>query len=82
MTKHKTRIRRGNVNIHRDQGIVERFNRTLSETLFTYQYSREMVAETYERSREWVKRLPKIVSALNNEETRLTGRKPVDAIKK
>ena len=25
-----------------------------------------------ERSREWVKRLPEVVSALNNEETRLT----------
>ena len=35
MTKHKTRIRRGNVNVHRDQEIVERFNRTLSEKLFS-----------------------------------------------
>ena len=26
MTKHSVRIRRGNVNVHRDQGIVERFN--------------------------------------------------------
>ena len=34
MTKHKTRIRRGNVNVYRHQGIVERFNRTLSEKLF------------------------------------------------
>ena len=29
MEKHDVRIRRGNVNVHRDQGIVERFNRTL-----------------------------------------------------
>ena len=29
MTKHDVRIRTGNVNVHRDQGIVERFNRTL-----------------------------------------------------
>ena len=34
-----------------------------------------------ERSREWVKRLPEVVKALNNEVTRLTGKKPVDAIR-
>ena len=34
-----------------------------------------------ERNREWVKRLPEVVGALNNEVTRLTGRKPVDAIR-
>ena len=34
-----------------------------------------------ERSTEWVKRLPEVVSALNREKTRLKGRKPVDAIK-
>ena len=73
MTKHNTRIRRGNVNVHRDQGIVERFNRTLSEKLFSYQYSREMNFKSGERSREWVKRLSEVVLALNSEETRLTG---------
>ena len=41
MTKHSVRIRRGNVNVHRDQGIVERFNRTLSERRFSFQYSRD-----------------------------------------
>ena len=34
MKDHDVRIRRGNVNVHRDQGIVERFNRSLSERLF------------------------------------------------
>ena len=34
-----------------------------------------------ERSREWVKRLPEVVKALNNEVTRLTGKKPVDSIR-
>ena len=34
------------------------------------------------RSTEWVSRLPNVVKALNNEETRLIGMKPVDAIKK
>ena len=34
-----------------------------------------------ERSTEWMKRLPEVVSALNSEVTRLTGKKPVDVIK-
>ena len=81
MKGHDVRIRRGNVNVHRDQGIVERFNRTLSERLFSFQYSQEMNLKSGERSTEWVKRLPEVVSALNSEKTRLTGKRPVDAIK-
>ena len=34
MENHKTFIRRGRVDIHRDQAIVERFNSTLAERLF------------------------------------------------
>ena len=34
-----------------------------------------------ERSREWVKRLPAVIAALNGEVTRLTGKRPRDAIK-
>ena len=74
MTKHSVRIRRGNVNVHRDQVIVECFNRTLSERLFSYQYSKDMNFKSNDRSREWVKRLPEAVAALNREETRLTGK--------
>ena len=33
-----------------------------------------------QRSTAWVKRLPEVVSALNNEVTRLTGKKPAVAI--
>ena len=81
MEKHDVRIRRGNVNVHRNQGIVERFNRSLSERLFSFQYSQEMNLKSGERSTEWVKRLPEVVSALNREKTRLTEKRPVDAIK-
>ena len=81
MKDHDVRIRRGNVNVHRDQGIVERFNRSLSERLFSFQYSQEMNLKSGERSTEWVKRLPEVVSALNREKTRLTEKRPVDAIK-
>ena len=67
MEKHNVRIRRGRKEIHRDQGMVERFNRTLAERLFGYQYAKEIATE--KRNREWVKRLPDVVKALN-EETR------------
>lgn len=81
ISKHDVRIRRGNVNFHGDQEIVERLNRTLGERLFSFQYSQEMDTESGERSKEWVKRLPEVVEALNSEKTRLTAKRPVDAIK-
>lgn len=34
MAKHKTAIRRGDVEIHRDQAVVERWNRTSAERFF------------------------------------------------
>ena len=81
MEKHKTYIRRGRTEIHRDQAIVERFNRTLAERLFGHQYAVGMLLPEGKRSTEWVKRLPYVVSALNNEITRLTGKRPAAAIK-
>ena len=38
MEKHDVMIRRGDSSQHLSQGIVERFNRTLADGLFTYQY--------------------------------------------
>ena len=86
MENNKTAIRRGRTEIHRDQAIVERFNRTLAERLFGHQYAVEMdtnsdMAKLGSRSTAWVKRLPAHVSALNSEVTRLTGKKPAQAIK-
>ncbi|CAH3040280.1 unnamed protein product, partial [Pocillopora meandrina] len=74
------RIRRGNVNVDRDQGIVERFNHTWGKGLFTFQYH-EINFKEGNRSTERVTRLPEVVSTLNSEMTRWTGKKPVDATK-
>ena len=80
MAQRDVRTRRGNVNVHRDQGIIKRFNRTLGERPLTFQYSQEMNFKEVKISTEWVKKLPEVVLALNSEKTRLTGKKPVDAI--
>ena len=81
LSKHNVEVRRGRVDIHRDQAIVERFNRTLAERLFGHQYGVEMRLPEGQRSTAWVKRLPQVVAALNNEVTSLTGKKPAVAIK-
>ena len=81
LAKHQTEVRRGRVDVHRDQGIVERWNRTLAERLFGHQYAQEMRLPADQRSTEWVKRLPAVVSALNGEVTRLTGKRPSEAIR-
>jgi len=84
LAKHNVSMRRGRVDTHRDQGIVKRFNRTLAERLFGTQYAQELLLaarESSERSVEWVARLHAVVAALNGEVTRLTGKKPSEAIK-
>ena len=55
---------------------MERFNRTLADRLFSYQYHKEL-EDPSKSNQEWVSRLQNVVSALNNEKTRLI----VDAIK-
>ena len=80
MEKHDVIIQRGDPSQHRSQGIVERFNRTLADRLFTYQYRKEL-EDPSKSNRELVSRLQNVVSSLNNEKTRLIGMKPVDAIK-
>ena len=81
MENNKTYIPRGRTEIHRDQAIVERFNSTLSERLFSHQYAVEMLLPEGQRSTEWVKRLLDVVSALNNDVTSPIGKKPAIAIK-
>ena len=59
---------------------MEKFNRMLADRLFSYQYHKEL-EDPSKSKREWVSRLQNVVSALNNEKTRLIGMKPIDAIK-
>ena len=77
LSKHNVEVRRGCVDIHRDQAIVERFNCTLVERLFGHQCGVEMRLPDNKRSTEWVTRLPTVISALNKEVTRLTGQNPL-----
>lgn len=77
---HKTFIWCGQTKIHKDQAIIERFNKTLAKKLFSFQYGEEMV-KTKRRSTPWVKRLPEVVAALNNEKTSIIGKKFHQAIK-
>jgi len=84
LAKNNVSVRRGHVDIHRDQGIVERFDCTLDERLFGQQYAQELLLAAHrssERSAEWVVRLPHVVAALNDEVTWLTGKKPSEGIK-
>ena len=42
MDKHNVRIGSGRTEIHRNQGVEERFNKTLAERLLGYQYAKEL----------------------------------------
>ena len=72
IAKHGVRIRRRNMNIHRDQRIIKQFNWFLGECLFTFPYSPEINFTSGKRSTQWVKRLLEVVSPLNSQATRLT----------
>ena len=56
MEKHNVIIQRGDPSQHRSQGIVERFNRTLADRLFTCQYHKEL-EDPSKSNREWVSTL-------------------------
>ena len=63
MEKHDVMIQHGDPSQHRSQGIVERFNRTLADRLFTYQYHKEL-EDPSKSNREWISRLQNVVSTL------------------
>ena len=56
MEKHDVIIQRGDPSQHRSQGIVERYNKTLADRLFSYQYHKEF-EDPSKSNREWVSRL-------------------------
>jgi transposase InsO family protein len=78
MKKYGVQIQRGDPTQHRSQGIVERFNRTLAEKLFSYQYHKDI--NDGGKNTEWVARLQGVVDGINGEVTRIIGKKPVDAV--
>jgi len=66
----------------RTMGIVERFNRTLTERLFRLQDASDLLLPLSERDTKWVKNLPIIVNDINNSKTHLIDMSPAEAIKK
>ena len=80
MEKHDVMIQCGYPSQHRSQGIVELFNWTLADRLFSYQYHKEL-EDSSKSNTDWVSRLQNVVSTLNNEKTRLIGMKPIGAMK-
>ena len=56
MEKHDVIIQREDPSQDRLQGIVERFNTTLADRLFSYQYHKEL-EDPLKSNREWVSRL-------------------------
>ena len=74
----KTFIRRGRPEIHRDQAIVKRFNRTLTERLFGHQFAVEMLLPTVHRLGETAARDS---CGYQQRKNKLTDKKPAEAIK-
>src|SRR5688572_17164935 len=69
LKKHDVQVRRGEVGNHRQQGVVERFNRTLAERLFGAQYAQELLLAargSSERSAECVRQLSEAVTVLKD----------------
>ena len=84
MRNNNTKLKAVPPRNHGSQGIVERFNRTLAQRLFTVQYQKELKKfyTTGAENREWVEDLPTIIKELNNSHTRLIDMTPVEAMAK
>ena len=80
MEKSDVIMQWGDPSQHQSERIVGRFNRTVADRLFSYQYHKNL-EDPSKSNREWVSRLQNVVSALNNEKASLIEMKPIDAIK-
>ena len=66
---HDVQVRSGEAGYHSQQGIVERFNRTLAERLSGAQYAQELLLAargSSERSAECVRQLSEAVTVLKD----------------
>ena len=81
LAKHSVSVRHGEREAHRGQAIVEWFNCTIAQQLFGHQYGQILRLPAGQRSTELVAQLPAVISALNNDVTHLTGKKPSVAIR-
>ena len=71
MEKHDVMIQRGDqANIARKESWKDSIERYQIDNMFSYQYHKEL-EDSLKSNREWVPRLQNVVSALNNEKTRL-----------
>ncbi len=81
MREHGVKIQKAKSK--RTMGIVERFNRTLTEKLFRSQDASDLLTLHLEgRSRVWVKNLSIVVKDINNSITCQLGISPVEALEK
>ena len=55
MEKHDVTMQWGDPSQHRLQGIMDRFNRTLADRLFSYQFHKKL-EDSSKNNREWVSR--------------------------
>ena len=80
MEANEVRMRVAISKNHRQQSIVERFNKTLALILFKAQYVEELATLT--TNTEWVKGLQEVIDKINDTPTRLIGMAPSKAIEK
>lgn len=78
LEKNGVRKRVGEIDNHRDQALVERYNQTLANRLFASQYVSELSSGV--QNSAWVSNLQCVVNALNKERTSSIKMTPAKAI--